>query len=340
MKSPKTSGDGTGRLDLWIMAAIAIVLVAGTIFVSLRLLDQSERHVEAVKEMKVRENVDNAWAPQTATCDTMIKRDLEEHPNRTEAKYSNIQISETSMTYIGKMSRLRMLSLSGCTVKDQWLKYLEPLQLEQIDLGDCDITDDAMQELVKIKTLRAVQLNGCTKIGDRGLEIITQLPLTELYVSKSKVTNGGVKFLTACKSLQRLDVSTTKITSSELPNLARMNLLTLDLSDLQLHAKDLAAFRNAPNLYSFNLTRCGIKDEGLKALSGANLHKINLQGNPVTAKGLTFLYSCPRLKVVRLENCRKITPLDLEKLRKAKPDWRIQTTDPKDYQLKDAMEFL
>lgn len=341
MKSTNESGDGSSRWDIWLIAAIAVVLVAGTIFVSLRMLDQSERHVAAVKEMKVRENVENAWAPQTAQCDDLVKNDLAENPDRTAAKYSNIQISENSMAYIAKMSKLRSLSLSGCNVQNRWLKHLAPLQLEQINLSDCDISDDAMKELIKIKTLRSLHLNGCAKITDRGVEIITQLPITELFVSKSKVTDYGIKILTACKTLQRLDVSATKVTSSALSQIASMKgLLTLDVSKLQIQTKDFAALRKVPTLYSLNVTQCGINDEGLKALSGANLYKINLSRNPVTAKGVTYLYSCPRLKVVRLEDCQKITALDAEKLRKAKPDWKVQTSDPKDYQWKDAMEFL
>lgn len=329
-----------GRKDFWLLGAIAVVLVAGTIFVSLKLLDQSERHVKAVKEMKVREDVDNAWAPQKAQCDSTIKADLEAHPSRTEAKYTNMLISEKSMLYLAKMSKLQGLSLSGCSVEDQWLRHLLPLPLQQIALNNCDITDDAMNYLVKMKALKSVHLNGCTKITDRGVEVITKRPLTELFVAKSRITNDSARFISSCKTLRRLDLGQTAVTSEILPELVSLKeLIGLDLSDTRVRGKDLAAVKDAAKLYALNLSRCGIKDDGLKNLAGVRLYKINLSGNPCTGKGLAHLYSCPRLSVLKLEDCPNITDSDLAKFKKEKPDCRVDSSSP-DNSLKEAVDSI
>lgn len=329
-----------GRKDFWLLGAIAVVLVAGTIFVSLKLLDQSERHVKAVKEMKVREDVDNAWAPQKAQCDSTIKADLEAHPDRTEAKYTNMLISEKSMLYLAKMSKLQGLSLSGCSVEDRWLRHLAPLPLQRIALSDCDITDDAMNYLVKMKDLKAVHLNGCTKITDRGVEIITKRPLTELFVAKSRITNESARFLSSCKTLRRLDVGQTSITSDVLAQLLSLKeLVGLDLSDTLVRGKDLGAVKNADKLRALNLRRCGVNDDGLKTLTGVGVYKINLSGNPFSGKGLAYLYSCPQLGVLKLDECPNITAADVQKFKKAKPNCRVDSSDPDD-QWREAVDSI
>jgi hypothetical protein len=331
-----------GRQDIWILIGLAVLVVSGVIFVSFRIVDQSERHVQAVKDMKVSESIDNAWAPQSSEVDSMVRQDLESNPDRQEAKYSNIQITETSLKYISRMRKLKSLSLSGCSVKDDWLIHIEHLPLEAVALSDCDITDNGMLHLAKIKTLRSLHVNGCHRIGDRGVEIISGLPLDDLHLSRTSITNAGVKSLTACKSLEKLNLSGTSISSAAYPELSRMpSLLALDLSEVAVTPKDLESLKKAPKLWSLNLEDCGLHDDALKALADFPVQKLVVSKNPFTSRGIDYLCSNHKVAALKIDKCPYVTDSDLQRLKKAKPNCRFLTSDQKREQLKDAIwDFL
>lgn len=340
----KHNSNTDARRDIWFLGIIAMLIVGGTIFISFKILDQSERHLETIKEMKVTENVDNAWAPQSAQCDNSVKADLEADPNRTQAKYANLQISETSMTYIARMRNLRRLDLARCSLNDDWLIHLKNLPLESLSLSDCDITNDGMQHLAKIRTLKLIHLNGCNSIGDEGVKKLAELPLAELHLARTSITNSGIKHLTACKSLLKLDVSRSKVTSSALVDLASMHgLRSLDFSGIPVKTNDLSCFLKGPSqLWVLNVSRCGIQDDGVKVFAALPLlRKLNISHNPFTSKGVSYLCSNESIISLRLDGCPNISPADVQKLKKSKPNCRVELANLKQKDLRDTIsEFF
>jgi Leucine Rich repeat len=81
-----------------------------------------------------------------------------------------------------------------------------------LQMANADVTDQSLESLREMKTLRELDLNG-TQITDAGLEILKGLPaLTALRLARTKITDKGFRSaLFAKESLMQLDLRDTAV---------------------------------------------------------------------------------------------------------------------------------
>ena len=94
-----------------------------------------------------------AWRPDAELCEKGISKDLVKHPNRTEAKYEQLELSEKAMEIIGQMKKLTRLSLRDSIIKGDWLKQITDLPLTFLDLNGTKVTDIAIPQIMKLRDL-------------------------------------------------------------------------------------------------------------------------------------------------------------------------------------------
>jgi Leucine-rich repeat (LRR) protein len=104
-----------------------------------------------------------------------------------------LQITDLGVGKLAKLKNLKRLGLSGARLTPSGLKALRELPLERLDLWNCAALDDAAAEVLgSIPTLVNVDLS-YTKIGDRGLQRLAQLPnLKQLYLTETEVSPEAV----------------------------------------------------------------------------------------------------------------------------------------------------
>lgn len=129
------------------------------------------------------------------------------------------RVSDVGLAYLGRLTQLRHLCLTGCTVSDSGIavlagmRGLEVLRLNSpfitnagltqlsamrlastvtdLDLSTCSLDDKGILPLLCFKTLRALTLD-CTKVGDKGLLILSRSPTIErgsVSLSDTRQTN-------------------------------------------------------------------------------------------------------------------------------------------------------
>jgi len=307
---------------LIVLGVITVLLVAATIVLTLKLLDQSERHVEAVHGMKVKSATDAGWAPRDAELDGVVKADYDKDPNRTKAGY-HADISDKGMRILGKMKNLTNLDLAGCNVEDDWLQYIQDLHLTRLALSDSEITDRGARMISKFTDLADLTLARCTKIGDQGISSFKSLKkLTCLDLEQTQCTNSGVKIL--CDNLPNLTVlklKYTKVTSAALADIAKLkNLDDLDLSQNEIDRKDLVHLAGLKKLTKLGLNRCNITDEDIPFLASLGVNSLGLSSTPITSKGLMILAGTKHIRQIYIEGCPNLTAADVEKLRQIHPE--------------------
>jgi len=89
------------------------------------------------------------------------------------------RVSDGAMAHIATgLSNLTTLSLSSCHISDSGIERLakDLINLHTLNIGQCDkLTDKAVVVIAnQIKSLRSIDLYGCTKISSEGLKVLSK----------------------------------------------------------------------------------------------------------------------------------------------------------------------
>jgi hypothetical protein len=114
---------------------------------------------------------------------------LSKPATRTELALTSAPLQDHSLRPVGKCSELRWLDLSGC-----------------------DVTGDRLSPLTNCRQLEQLFLAG-SRVDGVAVRIIVQLPIRELDLSGSGITDTELALLAESGSLRSLDVSRTAVTS-------------------------------------------------------------------------------------------------------------------------------
>lgn len=312
----------SGRADLWIILAIAVVLIAAVVIVLLRLLDQSEKHVETVKDMKV-DYADSRWNPESKYCELSIERDVNANPDRRDAVFEQLNLSENGVKQIARLKKLVNLNLTGSTLSDDWLRHLEKLPLEKLNLTATDITNKGLESVARITSLKELVLDELDGINDQSILILKPLKkLKRLTFNGAHVTADGIKNLTGFKMLKYFHSSGSNANEDffqELGELKEVKELKLERSSISVAGiSHLSKMKNLRTLY---IDGSGIDDIRAAAIaqSCGNLEAIALANNPLSDRGLAELEKIKNLMIVNVNDCKNITDKGIEHFAQARP---------------------
>lgn len=149
----------------------------------------------------------------------------------------------------------------------------------EVDLSTLAITDQLLKRVGTVKTIEKLVLSH-TKVTDKGLEYITELPLVELDLSGTVVTDSCLSDVAKIPTLSKVDLASTRVTDS-----------------------GLSTLRSLPKLVSIDLSNTTVTDEGIQTLlSFKALERLSLSGTRITDSGLASISKLPILNTLFLEN--------------------------------------
>ena len=201
------------------------------------------------------------------------------------------QVDHASITALGRLSRLRVLRLSGeGRLSDAGLAPLEQLRLlTDLDLPGQGLTDAAMLHLAPLSDLKSLKLAGGQFTGS-GLAALQPLKrLWSLDLSGSRFDDDGCRQLTEVfAKLGSLNLNRTRITDSGAFEIAKLlRLINLDLSGTAVTDAGLAELAKLPNLRVLSLEATRITDAGLAALRQTKeLNWLRVNETGVTPQGV------------------------------------------------------
>lgn len=213
--------------------------------------------------------------------------------------------SERGMKALRHLPSLLELSLGwNLKLKDSALTSV-PCTVTKLDLSYCgELTDDAFNSAARLTSLQTLILRRCSKIGDKGLEVLTQ----------------------GAPNLRYLDMSYTGITSTGLSNAlpALTSLSNLAIAGCTRAATVLGfnALVGVTRLQNLDASNNGRLDDGcMQAMSFIKqLRHLAVRGCPrVTDHGLMELVRLQHLVCVEIAGCRNVTHDAVERLRARLP---------------------
>lgn len=126
-----------------VLSAIAVSLIVGVILVVKNLVDQSGRHVNTIKEMRVKYAKSRSIHKKKSIL--QIRSDLERLPNRIDANYTELDLTKEALRLIEKMRSLEKLDISNSNFKNEDLLQLQHLRLNNLQLRETPLSDAGLQ---------------------------------------------------------------------------------------------------------------------------------------------------------------------------------------------------
>ncbi len=235
-------------------------------------------------------------------------------------RLSGKEVDDETVIHIGKMKTLKSLYCKNTLLTNKGLKSLNRLVgLETLRLGCPLVTADGLANLDGLNNLTNLQLTG-NRIGDDAPLFLSSLPkLASLGLYSKSFTDKGFAQLKRLANLQVLNVSSSLVTDVSLTHLKEMKNLQMANFEQCNFSKDFGLkFAPGKKLHGLsitgqrsfstasaealaktkirilNLENSAVYDPQLIALSQMkSLMSLNIEGAPVTIKGLSALKSPP-----------------------------------------------
>ena len=120
---------------------------------------------------------------------------------------ADMPIKDEDARAIAGMRRLRLLNLRGTQITAVGLRELAGLELEQIDLGNCPIEDDAISELAGIESLQRIVLSDCQGLTENCIDALLRMKnLTSIQIDNCKIGDEQILRLKALPKLSHVGV--------------------------------------------------------------------------------------------------------------------------------------
>lgn len=174
-------------------------------------------------------------------------------------------------------------------------------ELARVSVTFATATDAVVFQLVKFPEVGAIRIDDATKLTDKGLAALKELPdLQRLQLGKCPLTDAKAAALGALRTLDTLHVGDSKLTDTGLAAMKKLvNLKSLDLLDAPITDKAVATLVQFKKLEELSLAGTKISDKGVPELAPlANLKTLKLQNTAVTRKGIDAVEKAlPKLTV-------------------------------------------
>jgi hypothetical protein len=238
------------------------------------------------------------------------------------------KITDAGLSHLPRPDRLVILSASGTSLGDQFVKRLAGAKrLQHLGIGWTQVTDESFRTLRGLDQLTILGIRN-TAIGDVGLEALQEMTsLERLQLEETRVTDAGLVNLVSCRSLVALRLDNTAISDAGLAHLAQLSKLRLiGLHGTRVRGPGLVHV--APHVRSLILNGTPLDDEGLKHLSAAKgLERLSLEETAITDAGLAHLHGLAALRFVSLYGAA-VTAEGIRQLKQAIPGLIVRVDAP------------
>jgi len=193
------------------------------------------------------------------------------------------------------------LELAHASFDNQQLESLKDFPLIILDLRGTDITDEGIEKLSSIKTLRTLVLEDCQKLGHRGFKALSTLENLEvLSLRNTKVSDADVEVLLPLKEMKLLYISKSEaITDRTVDTVLKFEqLVSLRIGSTSLTKAGIEKLQKHPNLSFLGLRDLSIDDEKMPSQF---------------AEGLTIVY-IPELWFLDVRGCPHLSELAVHAL--------------------------
>lgn len=136
---------------------------------------------------------------------------------------NSASISNAGLRHLAGLTQLQQLSLGESEITEDGLRFLSGMhEMRELRLGDIPLQGDGLKEFQGMTNLLTLRLNH-TGVTDAGMPHVARLAhLEDLDLYRSQITDGGLVHLTALRRLKSLNLSYCCITDAGVAHLVQM----------------------------------------------------------------------------------------------------------------------
>ncbi|MBI1269839.1 protein kinase [bacterium] len=219
------------------------------------------------------------------------------------------RLTDSQIRVLNRIKPVR-LELAHARFDTQQLESLKDFPLVILDLRGTDITDEGIEKLRSIKTLRTLVLEDCQKIGHRGFKALSGFENLELLSLKNtKVSDVDVEALLPLKEMKLLYISKSNdITDRAVDTVLQFEkLLSLRIGGTALTKEGIEKLQKHPNLSFLGLHDLRIDDEKMPTHFARELTMLDLSGNLFSDKSLRKITYIPDLWFLDVRGCPNLS---------------------------------
>lgn len=162
-----------------------------------------------------------------------------------------LEITDSQLEYLQHLRGLELIDLSDTDVTDAGAKYLSKLtNLTSINLRSTFVTGQCLIELSRLPALTSLMLD-ITNTRDRGTEFLPRFSkLSGLSMTRTSITNDALKHIAKIPNLHNLDLSfNSRITDIGMKHLtASQRLESLSIANTNVTTGSIAHFKRMHSL--------------------------------------------------------------------------------------------
>jgi Leucine-rich repeat (LRR) protein len=210
------------------------------------------------------------------------------------------------------------------TLLEKWFgrELFEPVM--KVDLRKGIVDNELLRHIGVLKELKRLDLTDA-QIDDEGLHGIAHLPLVELWLQNTKITDAPAATLSQLKSLEFLQLNANSLTDAFLEHLEVLpELDNLGLRGTLVTNAGLKHLSRYPKLKKLYLYQTSVDDSGVLSLVGCqSLVQLDLGSTKVTNRVFEHLARLPNLEDVDL-NASPVTTEAVLAFEKAHPKCDVE----------------
>ena len=280
-------------------AVIPLVIVCAVIvggFMAVKSI-VSEFEVPQTITVSTLALADGTWTVFSGRVHGKNASQLAKHEKETHIKISDSQFSDEDLVHIQALP-LKVLDLSGTNISDKGLKSIAEIKtieclliannkritdagiayinllpnLKVLSLKSTNVTDIGVRQLQASQNLGSLDISGLDQVTVKSLRELVKLPnLLSLRIGGTSIQTTDLHVLRRFKLLKALSVAQLGLSDSDMPKLAALHLVLLDVSS---NEKITAAGIQQLNPFTYwrlYFTNCGLtaseKMHGMKKYS-------------------------------------------------------------------------
>jgi len=243
------------------------------------------------------------------------------------------EATDETLEHVAALKKVRSLLLNELKISKDGLAHLATGKppLQNLDLRDCPLDNDALVHIAELTTLKAVRFNGisgATTVDDGGMKHLKGLvnlkvlaldglwvsevgleelkgltKIEELYLKSTTISDDGLALLSNFPKLKKLRLAFGQISDAGMQHLSGLKSLEeLDLSEnSSLTNAGLEHLAPLTSLRKLNLWRLAISDDGITKLAPlTKLEWFNLDNTQLSDAGLVVLKDMKALTFLHL----------------------------------------
>ncbi|MFN8551357.1 MAG: protein kinase [Candidatus Obscuribacterales bacterium] len=317
----KKTSPNTKKLIVYSSAAV-MLLISGFLIFSINKKSQQSEHLEYEAQKRT---VDNAVASRNseeyARANDFARQHIRTHKNDKELTISDACTDEALIEFTegaAESYATRTIYLGNSAIKGPGLAYLIRIPLVKLEMQRSSITERGLLEISKMKTLKALVLDGIS-VPQSAWQHLQNLPqLKELSIRDVDLNDEGLRNICKISNLRRLQIDgNSGITKDGYAQLLKLkNLELLGVGEMNSSDDLIDVLLRMPKLQILYINKTSITDAQLKRLSSSKvLHEIELEKSPnITMTGVMSLLKNPQMGSVDLRSDEWLKDSDLTAL--------------------------